>query len=76
MGPYYKPSMSTDPWANLQPRLLQPEGQAGPGAWAGAQGQGQGQQHAVNTRRLGGVSLPDIMAASVEGEGEEEGGGR
>ncbi len=34
------------------------------------QGQGQGQQHAVDTRRLGGVSLAEIMAASVEGEGE------
>ncbi len=42
MGPYYKPSMSTDPWANLQPTLLQPEGQAGAGGWAGCRGRGRG----------------------------------
>ncbi|GIL47965.1 hypothetical protein Vafri_4688 [Volvox africanus] len=70
MEAYYKPSFSADPWAKLIPRPLQPSGISA----ANIGGRGAPGRHSIDTRKLGGASLAEIMVMDLpEDEAELHG---
>ncbi|GLI69581.1 hypothetical protein VaNZ11_014239 [Volvox africanus] len=64
---YYKPTFSADPWAKLIPRPLQPSGINA----VNIGGRSAPGQHSIDTRKLGGTSLAEIMAIDLPGDEAE-----